>query len=116
MNWMKLRDKPMTADEVLEFLRGREAESRRESEELGIPDRSPGLNPIYAVADQQPDDGGLNFIVSMTGDKLGGPAQLPVRLTADDLRDPFAVANRFSSRITALLRVMGARFAGSLPD
>jgi hypothetical protein len=116
MDRMKLRDKPMTADEVLNFLRENEAESRRENEELGIPDRAPGLNPIYAVADQQPSDGGLNFTVSMTGENLGGPAQLPVRLTADDLCDPFRVFNVFNKRVLALLRVMSARFAGSLPD
>ena len=116
MDRMKLRDKPMTAEEVLRLLNEEAAESRRENEELGLTDRTPGLNPIYAAADQQPTDGGLDFTVGMSGEDFGGPVQLPVRLTADALRDPLKVSAAFSRRVGHLFRLIGARFAGSLPD
>ena len=107
-----LRDKPLTAAEVLQLLATEAAKVRKEDEELGLPERLPGLRPIYAIADKQPNDGGLHFTVAVTGEDFGGPARLPVRLTPDALRDPFVVTSAFGFARVNLLRVISARFAG----
>ena len=107
-----LREKPLTAAEVLQLLATEAAKVRKEDEELGLPPQEPGFRPIYAVADKHPNDGGLHFTVAVTGEDFGGPAQLPVRLTPDGLRDPFVVTSAFGFARANLLRIISARFAG----